>query len=118
MFKNGNRMVCIDDVWPVWVKMFYTQLPKKGSIYTLRDFDMGCNPNTASENSDKSLLLSGSKEYTVWVHECVNPIHPISKKEPGFSAKRFAPIENISIEQAEHLMDVIYAPSKPELVPA
>ncbi len=120
MLKIGMKMVCIDDVWPAWAKVMYNQLPKKGNIYTLRDFGIGCDAKQITENTDKSVLFLGTKEYTVWVHELVNPIHPNSGKEMGFKASRFAPIENISIEQAEHLRDVIStsAPKTPELVPA
>jgi hypothetical protein len=121
MFAIGTKIVCIDDVFPAWAKVMYRQLPKKGNIYTLRHFDVGCaDIKEITENADKSVLLKGKRDYTVWVNELVNPIHPNSGKEMGFKASRFAPIENISLEQVERLQDAISSPATPyrELVPA
>lgn len=116
MFAIGMKLVCIDDVFPTWAKVVYKELPKKGNIYTLRHFDAGCTDiKNITENEDKSVLFLGTKGYVVLVNELKNPIHPKSGKEMGFNATRFAPVENISLEQIEHLQDVI---SQPQLIPA
>lgn len=124
MFNPGMKLVCIDDAFPSWVKVIYKQLPKKGIVYTLRAFsDEGVTDiNTITENDDKSLLFKGNRTYVVWLNEIVNPIHPKSGKEMGFNAKRFAPLENISLETftTKVISNPVTVPAtpKPELVPA
>lgn len=103
MIQRGCKLVCIDDVFPAWAKVLYTEFPVKGRIYTLREFNIGVDVQNVGQNDDSSLLFTGNKNYTVWLEEIINPVMPTSQKEMGFKAERFAPVETISQEDEEEI---------------
>lgn len=100
MTKLGDKVVCVDDTFESWVTVLYTQLPKKGSIYTIRDFQLGVNVKTIEANPDSSLLFKGNQTATLLLEELHNAAMPISKKEMGFGAWRFKPLTSISLEDS------------------
>jgi len=89
MFLPGQKVVCVNDVFPEAIKKFYWKLPVKGVTYTIRDLVPGIDP--AGE----------AGEMCVYLAELINPC---SDKPPyperGFKAERFRPLEtDTEIEQ-------------------
>ena len=41
MFLPGEKVVCVNDVFPEGIKKFYWKLPVKGVTYTIRDLVPG-----------------------------------------------------------------------------
>ncbi len=100
MFVEGQRVVCIDDKFPAWVRLIYKQLPKKDSKYTIRKVCM------------RREKLRGSEEATVAVllQELGNPPDPTHKggEELAFRSERFAPLEEIAIEEYSEKEELIF----------
>ena len=95
MFLPGQKVVCVDDIFPEAIKKFYWKLPVKGVTYTVRDLIPGIDP-------------SGEPgEMCVYLVELINPC---SDKPPyperGFKAERFRPLET-DTETDERLDDVL-----------
>ncbi len=82
MFLPGQKVVCVDDVFPDAIKKFYWKLPVKGVTYTVRDILPGIDPR------------GEPGEVCVYLVELLNPC---SDKPPyperGFKAERFRPLE-------------------------
>jgi hypothetical protein len=101
----GQKVVCINDVFPNWVYSLYTALPKKDNIYIIREvgFGRGVLRQGHADTGEIKLLLAG----------LVNPIDPTHKHgdELGFNAERFRPLEQ------QHNQNHITA-DKPEEVEA
>ena len=81
VFKVGDRIVCIDDVFDKtaqFFNIFFKQLPVEGKTYTVRETD---------------------GTFYVLLEEIVNPIHPqnisgtIQRIESGFHVRRFVHLE-------------------------
>lgn len=106
MFIQNQRVVCLSDVFPDWVKELYLQLPVKDQNYTIRDVGIGLDVK-AKVPTNKVQQFTGVEEITVWVNELHNPIHPFSKLEYGFLSERFAPLEELSEEQIEEMVSDI-----------
>lgn len=77
---SGSKVVCIDDTFPEWIGKFYNQLPKKGTVYTVRDMCPGHNWRM-------------EPEIAITLVELINPC---SAKGPerGFNIERFADLED------------------------
>ena len=87
MFEINQKVVCVDDRFPDGIHDIYNALPRKGSIYTVRDIVPGI---TFGMNGTAALYL----------HELVN--HPNQHGiEPGFVLSRFAELEEIALELTE-----------------
>jgi len=80
--REGSKVVCIDDTFPTQVLNFYTDLPKKGKIYTIRTIEVGIG-------------LNGQEgEIAVTLKEIVNPVSKMPPhRERGFLQERFAELE-------------------------
>jgi len=80
--REGSKVVCIDDTFPTQVLNFYTDLPKKGKIYTIRTIEVGIG-------------LNGQEgEIAVTLKEIVNPASKMPPhRERGFLQERFAELE-------------------------
>ncbi|MDZ4289595.1 MAG: hypothetical protein U0984_16640 [Prosthecobacter sp.] len=103
MFKNGQRVVCINDDFEPWVYDLYRALPKKDKTYTIRAVAAGRSNPKFAVNDDAELQLTGAEfDIMVLLKELNNPDDPHSsvKQELGFRAERFAPLEEDS-EEAE-----------------
>jgi hypothetical protein len=89
MFEIGQRVICVNDEFHPSAFALYSELPKKNSIYTVRDIVMGVNLED---------LVQG--EPALYLQELVNPPSRFGL-ERGFRCDRFAPlIEDFSLESA------------------
>jgi hypothetical protein len=90
---KGQKVVCINDTFPDFVRAIYAQLPVKGGTYTIREVFLG-----------REKIVKGSDTATVGLllEELVNPLDPFyaGRQELGFSSERFAPLEELSGEDA------------------
>lgn len=79
--NKGDQVVCINDKFDSTARKLYSQFPRKGSIYVIRDVRLGIQ--TDCKTGDVSLLLVG----------IVNPF-ATSKAglERGFRLDRFSPL--------------------------
>jgi hypothetical protein len=99
MFTNGQKVVCIDDKFPEWVKQLYTALPKEGQVYVVRGSTVGVSytPHGRQEG-EIAIYLIGIK-------------NPTSNQPPfrerGFNAERFRPLDELKEETKEQLVDCI-----------
>jgi len=91
---RGQRVVCVNDTFSVFVKAVYKQLPVKGKTYTIRQVFLG-----------RERIVKGGDTATVGLllEELANPPDPFHKgdEELGFSSERFAPLEEVPPEEAE-----------------
>jgi hypothetical protein len=91
---KGQRVVCINDTFSEFVRAVYRQLPQKGKTYTVREVFLG-----------RERIVKGGDSATVGLllQELVNPPDPFhaGKEELGFSAERFAPLEELPPEEAQ-----------------
>lgn len=97
--REGSKVVCVDDRFPVEIFIHYSQLPIKDRVYTIRG--MGIGISTAGEVGEVVVYLSELK------NPCSNkPPHP----ERGFAQWRFREIEppaKDAEEQIEELEQVL-----------
>ena len=104
MFATGEKIVCINDEFAPWVFDLYKQLPKKGSIYTVRATGMGAaNPNWAI--SDEGIFRGATEpDFNVLLEELHNPDDTTCsfKQELSFKAERFAPVEEVELEETNY----------------
>ena len=94
MFIPNQKVVCIDDQFPLGIEKLYTQLPVKDQIYVIRDVVPG-------------QALSGAEgEVAVYLIGLNNPTNKVGV-ERGFNAERFAPLsyqevdDAVAVEQGE-----------------
>jgi hypothetical protein len=91
MFLPNQKVVCIDGKFPLGIEKFYTELPKEGQTYTIRDIVPG-------------VAISGEEgEVAVYLIEIRSPdnAHGI---ERGFRADRFAPLKTVEEEAEEEML--------------
>lgn len=119
---QGQKVVCINDSWSALTLNFYTALPVKDSIYTIRAVMPGRG------NQQMTPPYKFTEEIAVLLEELINPEYgPEGKKtEAGFNIERFAPLEELTEEQIMRFhkeepvkpAKPVKQPAKPELVPA
>lgn len=115
MFKNGQRVVCINDDFEPWVYDLYRSLPKRDKTYTIRAVAAGRSNPKFAVNEDAELQLTGAEfDIMVLLKELNNPDDPHSsvKQELGFRAERFAPLQEDSEEEEEAELVGVGAGSK------
>jgi hypothetical protein len=84
----GDKVVCVDDKFPLDIGKLYDALPVKDSTYVVRDIRLGIN---LTLEGDVSVLLIG----------LVNPkADSKSALERGFRADRFRPLQELREETA------------------
>ena len=90
MFMPNQAVVCVDGKFPLGIEKLYSELPKEGSTYTIRDIVPGVG------------LTGEEGEVAVYLIEITGPLnaHGI---ERGFRAERFAPLTTIEEEEEEEL---------------
>lgn len=90
MFLPNQKVVCVDDHFPLGIEKLYSELPKEGVTYTIRDIVPGIG------------LTGEEGETAVYLCEITGPLnaHGI---ERGFRADRFAPLQTSEEEAAEEL---------------
>jgi hypothetical protein len=104
MFKNGQRVVCVNDDFEPWVYDLYRALPKKDKVYTVRAVAAGrSNPKFAVDEDAKLQLTHAEFDIMILLKELQNPDDPHSsvKQELGFRAERFAPLQEDEEEEEE-----------------
>lgn len=114
MFNNGEQVVCIDGKFEPWVYDLYAQLPKEGSVYTVRAMRAARSNPKFNVNDDAEIKLTDAEfDVMVLLSELINPDDPYStvKQELGFRAERFQKMEEVAEEVAEEI-------SVGDLVPA
>ncbi|HXA14661.1 MAG TPA: hypothetical protein VNW23_05995 [Opitutaceae bacterium] len=91
---KGQKVVCINDTFPQFIRAIYAQLPVKGNTYTIREVFLG-----------REKVVKGGDTATVGLLlvELNNPPDPFhaGKEELGFSSERFAPLEELPSEENE-----------------
>lgn len=82
MFQRGQSVVCVNGRFPLGIEKFYSEVPKEGITYTIRDIVPGI-----------SFRLEEG-EIAVYLVEIRGPLnaHGI---ERGFNVERFAPLDEI-----------------------
>ena len=109
MFKAGQKVVCVDDIFPEGIKQFYWKLPVAGVTYTIRELTPGISHEKPDSRDPMDL------EVAVYLVELINPC---SDKEPyperGFKAERFRPLDtetetNEQFDDVPHEMPAEYA---------
>ena len=100
MFLPNQKVVCVDGKFPLGIEKLYSELPKEGVTYTIRDIVPGVG------------LTGEEGETAVYLCEITGPLnaHGI---ERGFRADRFAPLQTTEEEAEEELVVGL-----PELAPA
>ena len=92
-FKIGQEVVCINDEFPAHVYAIYDKLVEKGKTYIVRDVVDGVVPIAVDPKTKGSFpIFHGPKMDTLYLDGVINKIDPVSRKEPGFAAFRFAPL--------------------------
>ncbi|HSH37653.1 MAG TPA: hypothetical protein VK993_02610 [Chthoniobacterales bacterium] len=100
MFLPNQKVVCVDGKFPLGIEQLYSELPKEGVTYTIRDIVPGIG------------LTGEEGETAVYLCEITGPLnaHGI---ERGFRADRFAPLQTTEDEVEEEI-----SIGMPQLVPA
>jgi len=90
MFITGQKVVCVDDRFPLGIQKFYTALPKKDVVYVVRGTTVGVG-------------LDGTEgEICVYLVGLVNPCsNTPPHRERGFKAERFRPLEELDTREVE-----------------
>jgi hypothetical protein len=100
MFDKGQKLACVNDDFSFTVRRLYRQLPRKDSIYTVRDVRIGRVNVTSNSKGENSL------SYLVLLEELHNPDDPYMRagagEEMGFRSDRFAPLEENKETNAAH----------------
>jgi hypothetical protein len=91
MFEPSEKVVCVNDKFPVDIRDYMSALPVKGRIYTVRDIVGGLNWN-------------GTQTIAVLLNE----LHNLPNEhgiEPGFAPHRFAlpETEKITLHDYEEI---------------
>ncbi|MBI5382728.1 MAG: hypothetical protein HZA31_12590 [Opitutae bacterium] len=91
---KGQKVVCINDSFPQFVRAIYKELPVKDKVYTVREVFLG---------REKIVNAGDSATVGLLLEELRNPPDPFhqGKQELGFSSERFAPLEELPPEEAE-----------------
>ncbi len=107
MFIPNQKVVCIDDNFPLGIEKLYNKLPVKDQIYVIRDVVPG-------------QALSGAEgEVAVYLVGLINPTNKVGV-ERGFNAERFAPLSYKEVDDAVAAQEEeeVFAPAVPaESVP-
>jgi len=93
MFVVGQKVVCIDDKFPVWAVKLYTQLPRRDVIYTIRQIVLGQSLQVDTNKFDIDVVI--------YLQDIYNPNDPNAKIpiELGFKQERFAPLNEVEAFQ-------------------
>lgn len=96
---EGTKVVCVDDLFPKEVLKYYTNLPVKDKVYTIRSVEVGIG------------IDGQAGEVAVTLVELSNPVsNKYPHRERGFKAERFRELEPIK-EHEEELAETLTASS-------
>jgi hypothetical protein len=98
MFVTGQKVVCVDDHFPLGIQKFYSALPKKDVVYVVRGTTVGIG------------LDMQEGEICVYL---VGLVNPCSSKPPhrerGFKAERFRPLDELEDTNVEQKQEQVGA---------
>ena len=79
---SGTKVICVDDRFPLEILIYYTNLPIKDRVYTIRDVEVGVG------------LDGEAGEIAVTLVEIANPNSKMPPhRERGFKIERFRELE-------------------------
>jgi len=79
---SGTKVICVDDLFPTSILQYYTNLPLKDKVYTIRDVEVGVGIN------------GEAGEIAVTLVEFANPVSEVPPhRERGFKIERFRELE-------------------------
>ena len=79
---SGTKVICVDDRFPPEILIYYTNLPLKDKVYTIRDVEVGIGLN------------GEAGEIAVTLVELANPVSEVPPhRERGFKVERFRELE-------------------------
>jgi hypothetical protein len=79
---SGTKVICVDDRFPIEILIYYTNLPIKDRVYTIRDVEVGVG------------LDGEAGEIAVTLVEIANPNSKMPPhRERGFKIERFRELE-------------------------
>jgi hypothetical protein len=81
--KVGQKVVCVDDAAPAYLRQYYTAWIKKGTVYVIRGVFLGVDYQSSSPGEVGVYLLG--------LHNPKSNVPPYPER--GFNAQRFRPIE-------------------------
>lgn len=88
---SGTKVICVDDRFPPEILIYYTNLPLKDKVYTIRDVEVGIGLN------------GEAGEIAVTLVELANPVSEVPPhRERGFKVERFRELEP-EVEVAEEV---------------
>jgi hypothetical protein len=88
---SGTKVICVDDRFPLEILIYYTNLPIKDKVYTVRDVEVGVGLN------------GEAGEIAVTLVELANPVSEVPPhRERGFKVERFRELEP-EVEVAEEV---------------
>jgi hypothetical protein len=88
---SGTKVICVDDRFPLEILIYYTNLPLKDKVYTVRDVEVGVG------------LDGEAGEIAVTLVEIANPVSEVPPhRERGFKVERFRELEP-EVEVAEEV---------------
>jgi hypothetical protein len=92
---SGTKVVCVDDRFPPEIFIYYTNLPIKDKVYTIRDVEVGVGIN------------GEAGEIAVTLVEISNPVSKVPPhRERGFKVERFRELEP-EVEVEEEIEEVM-----------
>lgn len=80
----GSKVVCIDDSFDPAVLEFYTALPKKGTVYVVREMRIGVNP----QNDPGEICI-----YVIGLNNPRSTVSPFPER--GFRQERFRDLDEV-----------------------
>ena len=90
---SGTKVICVDDRFPPEILIYYTNLPLKDKVYTVRDVEVGVGLN------------GEAGEIAVTLVELANPVSEVPPhRERGFKVERFRELEP-EVEVAEERLE-------------
>ena len=79
---SGTKVICVDDRFPTEILLYYTNLPLKDKVYTIRNVEVGVGLN------------GEAGEIAVTLVEFSNPVSKTPPhRERGFKVERFRELE-------------------------
>ena len=92
---SGTKVICVDDRFPPEIFIYYTNLPIKDKVYTIRDVEVGVGLN------------GEAGEIAVTLVEISNPVSKVPPhRERGFKVERFRELEP-EVEVEEEIEEVM-----------
>ena len=81
----GQKVVCIDDSAPAYLRAHYSSWIRKGTVYVVRGIFLGVDYQSANPGEVGVYLLG--------IHNPLSSMPPYPER--GFNAQRFRPIEEL-----------------------